>query len=91
MLDAAMRHRAQGLQAFTGPWGRLDAYQGLPVVVSDAGRTIAQGINLGLGTGGALRVMDSRGEVQVITGDVSLRPAVADDESSSRQADSCAR
>lgn len=90
MLDAAMQHRSQGLQAFFEPWSRLDAFQGLPVVVSDAGRTIAQGISLGLGTGGALRVMDPGGEVLVITGDVSLRPAAIDQDANSQRTDSCA-
>ncbi len=90
MLGAAMRHRAQGLEAFAEAWSRLDAYRRLPIVVFDAGRAIAQGINLGLGSGGALRVMDERGEVQVITGDVSLRPVATDKQASLPQASSCA-
>jgi BirA family biotin operon repressor/biotin-[acetyl-CoA-carboxylase] ligase len=91
MLGAAMLHRAQGLEAFAEAWSRLDAYRDLPVVVSDAGRVIAQGINLGLGSGGALRVMDARAEVQVITGDVSLRPVATARQISLPQASSCVR
>lgn len=74
MLDAVMQHRAGGLEKFAARWNQLDAYRNEAVVVSDAGRVLARGINLGLGAGGALRVRDAQGEVQVISGDVSLRP-----------------
>lgn len=91
VFDAALQHRAHGLDAFTAQWNRLDAYQGQPVVVSDSGRVVAQGINLGLGAGGALRVQAAHGEVQVITGDVSLRPAAALDQPAMPSGAACAR
>lgn len=67
--------RQQGFAAFTERWNKLHAYAGQAVVVLDRGQVLHEGMALGVDHSGCLVLQTALGQVTVVAGDVSLRPA----------------
>jgi BirA family biotin operon repressor/biotin-[acetyl-CoA-carboxylase] ligase len=68
-------YAAKGYTAFTHSFDIVDALAGQSVQVMDQGNILHQGIALGTDSLGRLRVLTETGEVPVLVGDVSIRPA----------------
>ncbi|MDE2427546.1 MAG: biotin--[acetyl-CoA-carboxylase] ligase [Burkholderiales bacterium] len=64
-----------GFAPFLPRWNALHAYAQQPVVILDHGSIIHRGIALGVDTTGCLLLQTDQGQVPVLAGDVSLRPA----------------
>ena len=67
--------RHQGFAAFAERWNKLHAYAGQAVLVLDRGQVLHEGIALGVDHTGCLVLQTTQGQVTVVAGDVSLRPA----------------
>ncbi len=72
LVSAAAQFRDAGLTPFLAAWSALDALAGRPVRVS-LGERVIDGIDLGVASSGALRVMTVEGEREFHAGEVSLR------------------
>ena len=64
-----------GFAAFSERWNRLHAYTGQAVIVLDRGQVLHDGLALGVDNTGCLVLQTPQGQVTVVAGDVSLRPA----------------
>lgn len=64
-----------GFAPFLPRWNALHAYAQQPVVILDHGSIIHRGIALGVDMTGCLLLQTDQGQVPVLAGDVSLRPA----------------
>lgn len=73
--DALHDYATNGYTAFTHSFAIVDALAGKPVQVMDQGTILHQGIAQGTDQFGRLRVMTETGEIPVLVGDVSIRPA----------------
>lgn len=67
-----------GLARFTASWNALDLYRGRAVMIVEHGRTVLDGVALGIDDEGRLKVDTGAGIVPVLAGDVSLRPLPPD-------------
>jgi BirA family transcriptional regulator, biotin operon repressor / biotin---[acetyl-CoA-carboxylase] ligase len=65
----------QGFAAFAERWNKLHAYAGQAVVVLDRGEVLHAGTAVGVDHTGCLILQTPLGQVTVVAGDVSLRPA----------------
>ncbi|MET3132269.1 BirA family biotin operon repressor/biotin-[acetyl-CoA-carboxylase] ligase [Oxalobacteraceae bacterium GrIS 1.11] len=63
-----------GFAAFGERWNRLHAHQGLAVSIFDRGALLQQGLAAGVDRLGRLLLDTAAGRVEIISGDVSLRP-----------------
>lgn len=68
---------AAGFAAFGARWNRLHAHQGQHVAILDHGRVLHEGRAAGVGPSGQLLLDTAGGRVEIISGDVSLRPTQA--------------
>lgn len=73
-MDQFQHH---GFSAFLPRWNALHAYAQLPVLILDRGQVLQRGIALGADLAGCLVLQTEQGQVSVLAGDVSLRPATA--------------
>lgn len=74
-LAAALTQFGQaGFAPFCPRWNRLHAYQGQAVAIVDQGVIIEQGLAAGVDATGRLLLDTAHGRVEVLSGDVSLRP-----------------
>ena len=64
----------QGFTAFLTRWNALHAYAQQTVHILDHGQILHQGIALGVDLHGCLVLQTEQGQVNVLAGDVSLRP-----------------
>ncbi|MDC8760617.1 biotin--[acetyl-CoA-carboxylase] ligase [Janthinobacterium fluminis] len=64
-----------GFAAFSARWNRLHAHQGQEVNILDAGQVVQRGVAAGVDDSGRLLLDTARGRVEILSGDVSLRPA----------------
>jgi len=64
-----------GFATLADAWGRRNAWQDRPVVLSQDGVTVGQGLCRGADADGALLVETERGLERFLSGDLSLRPA----------------
>jgi len=71
-LDEYARH---GYKAFTHSFAIVDALAGQAVQVMDQGQVLHRGIAHGTDALGRLRILTEAGEIPVLVGDVSIRPA----------------
>ncbi len=62
-----------GLEPFVARWSALHAHRGQPVAIVEQGRTLHQGVALGIDEQGCLQLDTGCGIVAVAAGDVSLR------------------
>ena len=77
-LGGATQEFAQsGFGAFRARWNGLHAYRGAPVAILDQGRTLHQGVALGVDDSGRLLLDCDGATIAVMAGDVSLRLAGA--------------
>ncbi len=67
----------EGLAPFVAPWDALHAHAGRAVAIIEQGRTLHQGLALGIDGSGCLQLDTGAGIVKVAAGDVSLRAAPA--------------
>jgi len=65
-----------GFAPFRERWNRLHAHQGQTVAILDQGQVRQQGRAVGVDQSGCLLLDTDAGRVEIISGDVSLRPAV---------------
>ncbi|HEV7814823.1 MAG TPA: biotin--[acetyl-CoA-carboxylase] ligase [Janthinobacterium sp.] len=63
-----------GFAAFSARWNRLHAHQGQAVAILDQGRVLHEGVAAGVDAGGRLLLDTAQGRIEVVSGDVSLRP-----------------
>lgn len=63
-----------GFTAFSERWNRLHAYQGQQVVILDRGQVLHRGQAAGVDPLGRLLLDTEQGRIEVLSGDVSLRP-----------------
>lgn len=75
VVSAIEQGRGSGLDDIEPWFAQRDAFVGQPVVVSDRGQVLMQGLALGLASDGAYRIQTPQGERRVYVGDVSLRVA----------------
>ncbi len=75
LAQAMELFRQQGFAAFAARWNTLHAYAQQPVIILDHGTLLHEGIALGVDTLGRLILQTANGQVSVLAGDVSLRPA----------------
>jgi BirA family biotin operon repressor/biotin-[acetyl-CoA-carboxylase] ligase len=73
--QALLDYASNGYTAFTHSFDIVDALAGQAVQVMDQGKILHQGIAQGTDPFGRLRVMTETGEIPVLVGDVSIRPA----------------
>ena len=74
LVVALQRFEHGGFVGFVDQWNALHAYAGQRVNLVDQGRTIQQGVALGVNSQGCLMLQDDSGVIQpVMVGDVSLR------------------
>lgn len=66
-----------GLAPFVSRWDALHAHAGQPVSIVEQGRTLHQGVALGIDASGCLQLDTGAGIVKIAAGDVSLRAAQA--------------
>lgn len=74
LADALVQFEHEGLAAFTQRWNALHAYSGQPVVILDHGRTLHEGVAVGVDSIGRFLLDTTAGRIAVMAGDVSLRP-----------------
>jgi len=72
---ALNEYAMHGYTAFTHSFAIVDALAGQAVQVMDQGQILSQGIAHGTDALGRLRVLTETGEIPVLVGDVSIRPA----------------
>ncbi|WP_230418816.1 biotin--[acetyl-CoA-carboxylase] ligase [Undibacterium griseum] len=65
----------EGFSGFLQRWNALHAYAGQAVLILDQGQVVRQGIALCVDTTGCLLLQTEQGQVSILAGDVSLRPA----------------
>jgi BirA family biotin operon repressor/biotin-[acetyl-CoA-carboxylase] ligase len=75
LANAAREFAQSGFGAFRARWNGLHAYRGAPVSILDHGRTLHQGVALGVDDSGRLLLDCDGTTVAVMAGDVSLRLA----------------
>jgi BirA family biotin operon repressor/biotin-[acetyl-CoA-carboxylase] ligase len=84
LLAAVLRHlqatldtfEREGFSALRGAWNARHAYQGAQVSMINEGRVEKGGTVEGVDAGGALRLRTPTGVETVVSGELSLRPAV---------------
>jgi len=84
LLAALLRHlhavlevfAREGFAALRGAWNARHAYQGSEVLMINEGRLEKSGLVQGVDAGGALRLVTPRGIETVVSGELSLRPAL---------------
>lgn len=74
MLDGLQRFALQGFEPFAADWAELDALRGRRVRI-EHGSTAVEGIALGAGSDGSLRLAVGERIERFYSGDLSLRPA----------------
>ena len=67
-----------GFSAFQARWNTLHAYANQEVRILDHGQILQQGIATGVDVSGRLLLQTPAGQIPVLAGDVSLRPAATD-------------
>lgn len=77
LAQACTEFDAGGVAAFAARWNALHAWRGEEVAVLDGGRTLQQGIAVGIDDSGRLLLDTASGQVAVLSGDVSLRRTAA--------------
>lgn len=75
LSEALDRFDREGLAPFVARWDALHAHAGMPVSIVEHGRTLHQGVALGIDGSGCLQLDTGAGIVKVAAGDVSLRAA----------------
>lgn len=75
LAKAMEEFRQQGFAAFAERWNKLHAFAGQAVLVLDRGLVLHEGLALGVDHTGCLILQAEQGQVTVVAGDVSLRPA----------------
>ncbi len=75
LASAVARFEREGLTPFVGRWDALHAHAGRTVAIVEQGRTLHQGLALGIDGSGCLQLETPAGMVKVAAGDVSLRPS----------------
>ena len=79
LLNALAKAMEEFVQHGFGPiaarWNKLHAYSGQAVVVLDRGQILHEGLALGVDHTGCLVLHTAQGQVTVVAGDVSFRPA----------------
>jgi BirA family biotin operon repressor/biotin-[acetyl-CoA-carboxylase] ligase len=75
LAQAMELFRQQGFAAFAERWNTLHAYAQQQVVILDHGVLLHEGLALGVDSLGRLILQTAKGQVCVLAGDVSLRPA----------------
>ena len=73
LAQALDRFDRDGLAPFVARWDALHAHAGQPVSIVEQGRTLHQGVALGIDASGCLQLDTGSGSVKVAAGDVSLR------------------
>jgi len=77
LAQALRRHEAEGYAAFAADYARRDLLRGQTVTTTSP--AVPQGLALGVGASGALRVRTPDGEVhELVGGEVSVRPLTRD-------------
>lgn len=77
LSEALVRFEQEGLAAFVDRWNRLHAFRGQEVRILDNGRTLHEGVAIGVDDIGRFLLESRTGQVTVMAGDVSLRPREA--------------
>jgi BirA family biotin operon repressor/biotin-[acetyl-CoA-carboxylase] ligase len=76
LVQALQRYEREGFAAFAEAFDRRDLLRGRPVLTTASG--VREGVSLGVGRHGALRVRTADGrEHEITSGDVSVRPGAA--------------
>ncbi|MFZ6654388.1 biotin--[acetyl-CoA-carboxylase] ligase [Undibacterium sp. TJN19] len=75
LAKALEQFAAQGFAAFLTRWNTLHAYARQTVHILDHGQVLHRGTALGVDLHGCLVLQTEQGQVNVLAGDVSLRPA----------------
>ena len=76
-LDAVLNTFAgEGFAAVRGAWNMRHAYQGAEVRMINEGKVEKTGVVEGVDAGGALRLVTAKGIETVVSGELSLRPAL---------------
>lgn len=75
LAEAMEQFERDGLAAFVARWNALHAYAGKAVAILDNGKTLHEGIAVGIDEIGRFLLDGAAGRVAVMAGDVSLRPA----------------
>lgn len=75
LAEAMQQFEQEGLAAFVQRWNALHAYAGQPVVILDDGKVVREGCALGIDAIGRFILGTERGQMAIMAGDVSLRPA----------------
>ncbi len=73
LARALARFEREGLAPFVARWDALHAHAGQTVSIVEQGRTLHQGLALGIDGSGCLQLETRAGIVKVAAGDVSLR------------------
>lgn len=73
LLEVCRAYPETGFAPYQRRWWALDAYAGLPVTLHTPQGTI-QGLHVGIGGSGALRLQQPEGVTEFHLGDLSLRP-----------------
>jgi BirA family biotin operon repressor/biotin-[acetyl-CoA-carboxylase] ligase len=73
LAEALQQFEHEGLAAFTPRWNALHAYTGQPVCILDNGRTLHEGIAVGVDGSGRFLLDSPQGRTAIVAGDVSLR------------------
>ncbi|MFZ6711533.1 biotin--[acetyl-CoA-carboxylase] ligase [Undibacterium sp. TC9W] len=76
LASALQQFGQQGFSAFLPRWNALHAYAGQTVHILDHGQVLHTGKALGVDLHGCLVLQTEQGQVNILAGDVSLRPVV---------------
>jgi BirA family biotin operon repressor/biotin-[acetyl-CoA-carboxylase] ligase len=71
------RFDTQGFAAFSARWNSLHAYRNAPVVILDGGAVLHSGVAAGVDDNARLLLDTDSGRIEILSGDVSLRPKEA--------------
>lgn len=74
LAEAMEQFGRAGLSAFVPRWNGLHAYAGKSVVIIDNGKTLHEGIAVGVDEIGRFLLDSAAGRIAIMAGDVSLRP-----------------
>lgn len=75
LADALGQFEESGFAGFAQRWNALHAYAGQAVVILDNGKLLHQGIAAGVDATGRFLLDTASGRLEIIAGDISLRPA----------------